>query len=259
MMALVVAVLMASLLGSAHCVGMCGAFMAVAITGGKATDGSSRAKLQVAYHLGRLVTYLVLGTLAGAIGSAVDIAGSAAGLQRSAAMLAGAMMVIFGAIALLRHAGVRLPKAPVPAFMRDALIASHRRIGSWGPIARAAAMGLLTTLLPCGWLYAFLITAAGTARPELAAVTMLVFWLGTLPAMAIIGTGVQHLTGAMRRYLPVATSIIVIGVGLLTLLGRVNSGFRTFGLNNEPDRDMHAQIERVKNLEANNLECCKPQ
>lgn len=221
MTALLIAVLTSSLLGSTHCAGMCGAFLAAAIHGGHATSKWQKARLQAFYHAGRLMTYLAFGSIAGLIGSAVEIVGHAAGVSRAAAIGAGIVMVGFGAVAIAREMGVRVPRAPVPGFMQNALIAGHNRVWGWGSEARALALGLMTTLLPCGWLYAFLVVAAGTKTVPTALLVMAVFWVGTLPVMALLGAGLQALTGAGRRWLPVATSVAVIVVGVATIFGRM--------------------------------------
>ena len=57
MIALIGAVLVASLLGSLHCAGMCGAFVAFAVIGSPGHQ-PSRVALNTAYNLGRLITYL---------------------------------------------------------------------------------------------------------------------------------------------------------------------------------------------------------
>ncbi|MCA9286599.1 MAG: sulfite exporter TauE/SafE family protein [Phycisphaerales bacterium] len=221
MLALFVAVFVASLLGSMHCAGMCGAFVAFAVAG---TDGTTPArwKLNAAYNGGRLVTYVVLGAASGLVGSAIDLGTSAAGLQRGAAIVAGAMMIGFAAVAILRASGVRLPRAPVPAVLQRTVAAGHRAAFTRPPFQRALAIGMLTTLLPCGWLYAFAITAAGTASPLKGAAAMAAFWLGTLPMMAAIGAGVQAVAGPLRTRLPLATAVLLAAVGIWTIVGRLH-------------------------------------
>lgn len=224
MLALFAGVFTASLLGSTHCAGMCGAFAAFAV--GASTPNAdpsarpSRFALNAAYNLGRLATYLTLGALAGAVGAALDLGGDLLGLQRAAAFAAGAIMVLFGIVAILRRLGLRLPRAPIPAFLLSAVKAGHARAFHLAPLARAAVVGLLTTLLPCGWLYAFVVTSAATAHPIPAAAVMAAFWLGTLPVMGAIGLGAQALTGPLKKHLPLATSLLLVAVGLWTLLGR---------------------------------------
>jgi len=85
---------------------------------------------------------------------------------------------------------------------------------------RALIIGLCTTLLPCGWLYAFVITAAGTASPIFAAATMFAFWLGTLPMLVTMGAGVRSVLGPLQRRVPVATAIVLLAAGLYTIAGR---------------------------------------
>lgn len=225
MLPLVLAVLTASLLGSAHCAGMCGAFVAFAVgaPGGVSVRVPSRFALNAAYNLGRLATYVTLGAIAGALGAAVDFGGHALGVQRAAAVGAGAIMIGFGVLAILRQLGVRVPRMPVPQLLLRAARAGHARAFDLAPISRAAAVGLLTTLLPCGWLYAFVITASGTASPVFGAITMVAFWLGTLPVMGAIGLGVGSLAPALRRHLPLATSLLLVAVGVWTVMGRMTT------------------------------------
>lgn len=217
---LVSAVFVTSLLGSTHCAGMCGAFVAFAVVGERQTRGQ-RVQLHLAYNTGRLLTYMTLGAAAGAVGSVMDLGGAIVGVQRSALAFAGACMIIFATIALLRHAGVRVPRMPVPGFMQRVLAASHRRIAGWPAVSRALATGLLTTLLPCGWLYAFVFVAAGTGDVVAGMLVMAVFWLGTLPVLVALGAGVSALAGPLKARLPVLTMALLLAFGVFAVLGRV--------------------------------------
>lgn len=236
------AIFTASVVGSLHCAGMCGAFCAVATTTPLTIDGRSAAGsgaaaaaapvfslghlrtavvLSSAYNLGRLATYTTLGAIAGAIGHAVDLGASAVGLQRGAAYGAGAFMLAIGIVGIARGLGIRLPSVPVPADVSRLAARGHRWASQHGPVTRAALIGLLTTLLPCGFLYAFLVTAAGTSHPLSGALAMLAFWLGTLPVMTSLGVGVQSVLAPVRRYIPVITAVALVALGLLTLSGRM--------------------------------------
>jgi sulfite exporter TauE/SafE len=86
---------------------------------------------------------------------------------------------------------------------------------------RAGALGLLTTLLPCGWLYAFVVTAAGTGHPARGALVMTAFWLGTLPVMIGVGLGAQRMFGPLRRRLPVVSAAALVVIGLLSIGGKL--------------------------------------
>jgi sulfite exporter TauE/SafE len=218
-MPLILTVLTASLLGSLHCAGMCGAFVTFAVTGGTA-DAATQARLHAAYNLGRLVVYVLLGVSAGALGAALDLAGALVGLQRVAAVSAGAIMVAAGILTILRLRGVRLTGLGVPKGFERWLTAGHRFAAKQTPMLRAASIGLLTTLLPCGWLYAFVVTAAGTADPVMGGVTMAVFWVGTLPMLIAVGTLARRAAGALGSKLPTITAVAVIVVGVVTVVDR---------------------------------------
>lgn len=225
MLALIGAVFIASLVGSTHCAGMCGAFVAFAVAGPDQQSrrngvSPSRAQLHMACNTGRLIVYVALGMAAGAVGGLLDVGGSIVGVQRAAAMLAGACMAGYALVALARLAGARLPRVPLPGVLQRALLTGHRAVFAWPARTRALAVGLLTTLLPCGWLYAFVITSAGTGSPAWGAATMAVFWLGTLPMLVGIGAGAAALTGPLRARLPVVTNVLLLTVGILTLAGR---------------------------------------
>lgn len=224
MLPLALAILTASLLGSLHCAGMCGGFLALAVSP-LSTEESKVVpawQLNAAYNTGRLATYMALGMLAGAAGAGLNLAGDLAGVQRVAAMLAGAWMLVFGGVLIARSAGVTLPRLPLPRALRTIVLRGHDAADRLSPLGRASIIGLLTTLLPCGWLYAFVITAAGTAHPLHGTVAMAAFWLGTLPVMATLGAGLQRSLGPVRRAMPLLTSILLVVMGGLTLMGRVS-------------------------------------
>jgi len=222
MLPLMIAVLSASLLGSLHCAGMCGGLMFFALGSDQEQAKGSRTKLQCAYHGGRMLTYTLLGVIAGTIGQAIDFGGSYLGLQRAAAIFAGVMMIGFGIITLARIRGVRIAHVKVPGPLRRFVERSQRAAFSLTPFKRALSIGLLTTLLPCGWLYAYAFIAAGTASPFWGGVTMIVFWLGTLPVMASLGAGIQFLTGRLNAKLPYITAGAVVVVGVMTATGSLH-------------------------------------
>ena len=221
MLTLVVTVLVASLVGSLHCAGMCGAFVAFCMGDCARTPGAHLA-VQTAYHGGRLTTYSLLGAVAGALGAALDLGGAVFGLQRVAMIGAGLAMVAFGVIAILRQRGVRIPRAPIPAPLRTIVARGQRVAMNRSPVVRAGIIGLLTTFLPCGWLYAFAIIAAGTGNAATGALTMAVFWLGTVPILASIGVGVQTLAGPLKRVIPTLSALAMVIVGVTSLFGRFN-------------------------------------
>ena len=219
MTALALTVLGASLVGSLHCAGMCGGFVAFYAGAGGRRPGLGHA----AYNLGRLAAYATLGALAGVLGAALDLAAAPAGFERGAALLAGALIALWGTRTLLETAGVRVARIEPPAALRGAVVRGVAAVAVEPPVTRALVIGLLTGLLPCGWLYAFIVTAAGTGDPLRGAGLMAVFWLGTLPVMAGLGVAVQALAGSLRRWVPAVCAVAMIVVGLLAVAGRARA------------------------------------
>ena len=219
MTALALTVLGASLVGSLHCAGMCGGFVAFYAGAGGRRPGLGHA----AYNLGRLAAYATLGALAGVLGAALDLAAAPAGFERGAALLAGALIALWGMRTLLETAGVRVARIEPPAALRGAVVRGVAAVAAQPPVTRALVIGLLTGLLPCGWLYAFIVTAAGTGDPLRGAGLMAVFWLGTLPVMAGLGVAVQTLAGGFRRWVPAVCAVAMIVVGLLAVAGRARA------------------------------------
>jgi len=212
------AVIAASLLGSLHCAGMCGGLVLFAV----GSDGKMRksARLHIAYHGARGLAYTALGLAAGAIGAAADVSAALSGDLSLAALIAGAAMIAVGGIALAQNIGLAVPRARIPAPVRRISEAAHRGAFALPPVHRAAAIGALTPLLPCGWLYMFVVLAAGTGHPATGAMVMAAFWLGTLPLMGAIGLGARAITGPLRTRLPALTPLIVIALGMLTVINR---------------------------------------
>jgi sulfite exporter TauE/SafE len=223
---LALGVLGASLLGSLHCAAMCGGF--ACLYGGDAARGSApRALLRghLAYHGGRLAAYATLGVAAGALGAGLDRAGEWAGVQRAAGWLAGALLVLWGLALLAQALDVRflpaLARGQVPDRSARLIGGLLLRFQQQTQAARAGLLGLLTGLLPCGWLYAFVVSAAGTGSAWRGAAFMALFWLGTVPALVAIATGMRRASGALQRRLPVVSAVVVIAFGVVALTGRV--------------------------------------
>jgi sulfite exporter TauE/SafE len=97
------------------------------------------------------------------------------------------------------------------------------RVRNRSPATRGLATGLLTTLLPCGWLYVFVATAGGTGHVVDAMAVMFFFWLGTLPMMVTLGLGAQRLFGTFQRRLPLVSAGAAVVLGGLSMAGRVTA------------------------------------
>jgi sulfite exporter TauE/SafE len=219
MVTLLTTVFVASLLGSLHCVGMCGGFVAF-YSGADGSGGARRLLSHAAYSGGRLVAYSILGLAAGAVGAALDLAGSLAGVQRIAAVAAGAVMIVWGVLALLQIGGVKIFRHGSSSAVAGWLRRGISLVGQRPPVVRATVVGLLSGVLPCGWLWAFVVTAAGTGSAVRGVWVMVAFWAGTVPVLLALGLGAQILSVPLRRHIPAVTAVILVALGLYAIIGR---------------------------------------
>jgi hypothetical protein len=220
--ALLLSVFGAALLGSAHCAAMCGA-MACA-SADVSAQPRERFRASSAYHGARLAGYLILGALAGALGAGVDATVAMRGVIRPAALVAGVVLVVWGTLRALALTGVRIPRLRAAGFARSLVSPMLRGIANRRPVARAALLGAVAPLLPCGWLYAFVASAASTGSASNGALVMAAFWAGTVPALAAVTLGLHRALGPARRFLPFATALALVAVGSLTVVRALQAG-----------------------------------
>lgn len=205
-------VLLGGLLGSAHCVGMCGP-LAIVI-GMPARGWRQQVSRQTVYSAGRIFTYSVLGAMAGFGGwRLVRAFPQVAYVPGWLAVGAGLLLLYQG----LRSTGL-WPRRPVLATGGDCLAAAaFRRLLAARTMREVFLAGLATGLLPCGLTYAFLAMAASTMHWFSGVLVMVAFGLGTSPAMMLTGIGGNWLTGEYRvRMLRLAAWCVVLA-GLLCI------------------------------------------
>lgn len=202
------AALLAGLLGSAHCIGMCGGFVALLGAGEARGAGLRRA----AYFAGKTATYAAFGALAGALGAlATDLLGAVAGVL---AVGLGLAMVAVGlglcGVAWRRSAG---PSAAFAARLGPAI---GRLVGS-GSLPALFGLGALNGLLPCGLVYGMLGLAASTGSAGGGAATMAVFGIATVPALALTSLLGARLRPQRRVQMQRLAGVLVVAMGLLTV------------------------------------------
>ncbi len=168
-----VAALVAGLITSLHCVGMCGplACSACARSGGK---GSMPATL--VYHGSRLVSYALLGVAAGLVGRRLSDALSG-GATRWMTWL---FVIFFLAVAVGLDKRLRVP---MPKGVMAWLGGVSAKCGVQG---RAGVLGFFTPLLPCAPLYLVLVAAALSGSAVDGGAIMAAFALGTIPLLFVL-------------------------------------------------------------------------
>jgi uncharacterized protein len=190
--------------GFGHCVGMCSPFV-LFVSRRDGIGAGRRASLiaQAWYTAGRVVTYAVLGALAGALGGAVQQAGAFVGLQRAALLLSGAVLVAWSLAALADLAHLE-PGGSV--FARVAGTVKGRVPG------HPFAIGLFLGLLPCGFLYSAVVAAVGRGTALEGAAALALFGLGTAPALLGVSVA-DELLVRNRRIVNRLTQAFILAMG----------------------------------------------
>jgi uncharacterized protein len=208
-------IFLGGLLGSAHCIGMCGGF---ALRIGLGTSGVlANLSRQLIYTAGRIFTYSCLGVAAGYAG--MWLAGKTnlwINAQAILCVLAGGWLTVYGLLALGLIPWWFWPKiaagptACLAGSFVGPFLASRERSGVF-------LAGVLTGFLPCGLVYAFLALASSSGSVRMGLVTMSLFGAGTAPLMVLTGASGSLLAHYMRRHLLRVSAICVFFMGLVSI------------------------------------------
>ncbi len=187
---LLAATLFSSLVGSMHCVGMCTPFAILAM-GPPSGVQRNRWLRMSSYHLGRLVTYGLMGVGVAFLSSALQFLAGGNQAVRAVGWGVGIAMIILGTLRMLSTFSWRMPVRHSRWSQRwTATIVKLRRAYSGGPVWLGAFLwGLTSTLLPCGWLYLFVLAAAAAPNAAMTIAMMVAFWIGTLPLLSVAAWG----------------------------------------------------------------------
>jgi hypothetical protein len=209
------AAFLTGLLGGAHCVGMCGGIVAaMSLQSGRQQPFS----FHLAYSAGRIASYAAAGALAGLIGSAAFLSDALFPLQRGLYVLAQVVLILLGlylaglsqTVLVLERAGGGLWRRLQPVLAR---VMPIRGMG------QALAAGALWGWLPCGLVYSVLVAALAAGGAGRGALLLLLFGLGTLPNLLLMGWAANSLRELVRRpWVKRAAGLGVAGLGLWGLL-----------------------------------------
>jgi hypothetical protein len=216
-----------SLLGSGHCALMCGGLWTVANLGDETSDDapnttcarqSARAvgwAPSLAVQLGRLTTYAALGAGFATFGVGLSrflplqVVETATRLLLFVSLTAAGLQLM-----MRRNGGALLPSLGGPVLRR--LTPFLRRMFPVRSVPEGFLLGLLWGLLPCGLLYSAFIMAMTTPSAAWGAATLLVFGLGTLPALtAVWALARGALRWASHQLVQRALGVALVGVALL--------------------------------------------
>jgi sulfite exporter TauE/SafE len=223
-------VFIVGLLGSVHCIGMCGGIVGalstatargrpfpVAVVGHAGNAAAATLTRTLAYNAGRIASYMTAGAIAGGVAAGARALSGVAPLQAAGYWLANLMLVALGlyllnawrGLAQLEAAGQTLWRhvQPLTAYVLPADTAG-----------KSFGLGMLWGWLPCGMVYSVLLTAMLTGSAASGALVMLAFGLGTLPMLLSLGMAGGALSRwSRRRPVRMGAGLLVLGFGLLGL------------------------------------------
>ncbi len=203
------------LLGSIHCVGMCGPLV-LAIP----TNATSRWKFileRVIFNFGKAITYGIMGAGLGLAGR-----GFLMNFQQDVSIILGAIILLTIAIPIGFKAKLEKfsPLNYLYSFVKVKFsILIHKR----GKIA-LFSLGVLNGFLPCGLVYTALIGATAVADVRQSAMFMIVFGLGTSPALIAVAIAGKLISMKYRSLLTRAIPIMSIALAIILILRGMNLG-----------------------------------
>ncbi|MEH6656791.1 sulfite exporter TauE/SafE family protein [Leeuwenhoekiella marinoflava] len=213
---MILTALLFGLLGSFHCVGMCGpiAFL-------MPVDRSNAVKrvLQIlSYHSGRLLTYATLGFILGSVGKRLQLFG----LQQQLSIAVGVLMILAIALPAKTFGKYNFSK-PIYKLVGQLKTALGYQLKSKKP-GTFFTLGLLNGMLPCGLVYMAVFGALATGSSLEGGLYMLFFGLGTLPLMTTAIYLGNFLKGKTKQYFLKAIPVLVVLMGCLFILRGLGLG-----------------------------------
>jgi sulfite exporter TauE/SafE len=209
------AALLAGLLGSAHCLGMCAGISGLFAVNANVAAVREQLPLAITYNFGRVLSYVLLGIIVASFGSVVVKASPS--LASGIRILSGIIIVLVG---LKVAFDLRLlnPIERMGATLWARIAPAAKRLVPVTNLPRALGLGLVWGWLPCGLVYSVLLIAATSAEPAGGAMIMLAFGIGTMPAMLMTGLGAAQFANALRKKgARVGLGLLIACLGILTI------------------------------------------
>lgn len=193
--ALFLAAFSMGLFGSPHCLGMCGGIVTAFGLSMQHVSDSKKNGLILTYHLGRLISYSLLGLIASVIGVAIFQSIMSNSAPR---IVLGAVLVLIGLAMLglplfneLEKFGMRFWQSLAPI---------RKKVFPIDSFGKALFAGLLWGFLPCGLVYGALMMAIAGNNVATGAALMFVFGLGTMPMLIATQKTVGMLQSSIKNF-----------------------------------------------------------
>ncbi|MBT5228787.1 MAG: sulfite exporter TauE/SafE family protein [Methylococcales bacterium] len=208
------------LVGSTHCIGMCGGIVGILGT----QTATKPIWSNLLYNLGRMSSYMIAGAIAGSIGYFALNFVAPEHINRVGQILSGTFMVLLG-LYIAGLSAVLLPVEKAGSHLWKWLEPFGRRFLPVKSLFHAYMVGLVWGWLPCGMVYSILSWALVSANPVNGAGLMMAFALGTLPTLVVMGVFAHKLNAWAKQ--PVVRFVaggLIVALGLVMLFGGGHAG-----------------------------------
>ena len=204
------------LVGSLHCIGMCGP-IAIALP---VPDSNNLSFFtgRILYNLGRVVTYSFLGAVLGLLGGRIALAGA----QQVVSIILGVVIII--AVLLPQKYKNYFAQHPLIQKLAQPLKANIGVLFKKGTFSAMFLIGILNGFLPCGLVYVALAGAIASGDAISGAAVMILFGLGTVPAMFAATIMGKFINVGIRTKIRKAVPILALILGLIFVLRGMNLG-----------------------------------
>ncbi len=203
------------LLGSFHCIGMCGPIAFMLPVDRK---NSVKSFFQIiSYHLGRLFTYSLIGLLFGFLGKGFYFFG----FQQQLSIIVGVLMIltiIFPTI--LQKLSVSKKISTVIFKIKNSLGKELKKKGN----DTFFTIGFLNGFLPCGLVYMAVFGAMTTSNAFTGSLYMFLFGLGTIPLMTAFVYLGNFTKGNFRKNIQKVIPAMVVFIGALFIIRGLGLG-----------------------------------
>lgn len=224
--------LILGLAGSLHCLGMCGP-LALAVP----FKGSKVAMLwgRLTYNMGRIISYMFLGLLIGSLGSGFSFFG----MQRVVSIATGIVLLVV--LFYQSTSWSFKPTGLLNRWVQKGFGKVWKTDSRWSPLL----LGVLNGFLPCGLVYIALTGALVLGDLSQSTLYMLLFGLGTVPALFFAGLLNQHFSGQLSRRFRKVKPILIFLFACIFIVRGLNLGI--------------PYLSPKVNSASGEIECCEPQ
>ncbi len=185
------------LLGSGHCLGMCGGITSM-LTSATGQSNSDKFPFVLSYNLGRILSYTFFGALAGLTGS---LALKSMGFPLTILRIFSSVFMIFLGLYISQWSMLLSHFEKIGKGLWQFVSPLSKKVLPVTTIPKALMLGLIWGWLPCGLVYSTLTWSIASGSATNGALIMACFGLGTLPALFTLSFGQLKIMTILKNHI----------------------------------------------------------